>query len=150
MHDVIDYVTDVKLTEKDGKKLVFCRIRKKELVLQPEELVRQAYVNYLVDGLGFSVMKIAVERGLKVNGLYRRFDIMVYDKKVEPLVLVECKSMYVELNQDVLEQVSHYNIGLKVPFLVVTNGKAQHVFRLNEEGDEYEEIQHLPSKKEVE
>lgn len=144
MHDILDYTSDLKIAEKAGKKMIFCSIRKKELVLQPEELVRQAYVNYLINGLGYSRLKIAVERGIKINGLKKRFDIMVYDDLVQPLILVECKSMFVDLSIDVLEQVSHYNIPLKVPYLVVTNGKNQHVFKLDEEGASYEKIPHLP------
>ena len=148
MHDIISYVSYLKIKERDGKKLVFCAIRKRDLVLQPEELVRQAYIQYLTEGLGYSSMKIAVEKGVKINGLQKRFDIMVYDELINPFILVECKSMYVELSQDVLEQVSQYNLAFKVPFLVITNGKKQFVFELNKVGDSYDSIPHLPLKQE--
>ncbi len=146
MHDVISYVSHLKIREQENKKLIFCSIRKKDLVLQPEELVRQAYIMYLTKGLGYSTMKIAVEKGIKINGLHKRFDIMVYDQSIQPYILVECKSMFVELNQDVLEQVSQYNLAFKVPFLVITNGKNQFVFQLNQEGNAYHSIPHLPLK----
>ncbi len=144
MHNIIDYVPQLSIQEKEGRKVISCLIRKKELVLQPEELVRQAYLKYLIEGLGYSAMKIAVEKGLKVNALQRRFDIMVYDKDILPYILVECKSMYIDLTQDVLEQVSHYNLSFKVPFLVVTNGKQQFVFQLNKEKSAYIKVDHLP------
>ena len=148
MHDIISYVPKLQIKEEAGKKIITCAIRKKDLVLQPEELVRQAYVQYLIEGLGYSSMKIAVEKGVKVNGLHRRFDIMVYDENIEPYILVECKSMYVELTQSVLEQVSHYNVTFNIPYMAVTNGKVQHVFKLNKAKDGYEKIDHLPLKKE--
>lgn len=149
MHDIISYVPSLPIKEVDGKKLITCAIRKKDLILQPEELVRQAFLRYLIDGLAYSRLKIAVEKGVKVNGLHRRFDIMVYNKNIEPYILVECKSMYVELTQDVLEQVSHYNVTFKVPYMVVTNGKMQHVFQLNSEQDAYDIIDYLPTKEEL-
>ena len=149
MHNIIDYVSKLEIEEREGKKYVKCMIRNRQLVLQPEELVRQAYLYYLVEGLGYSSMKIAVEKGLKVNNLRRRFDIMVYDKKLEPYILVEVKSMFVDLTIDVLEQVSHYNLVYKVPFMVVTNGKDQHVFQLDETGQQYKKIEFLPSKENV-
>jgi hypothetical protein len=149
MHDIIAYVPFLDINERNGKKYISCTIRKKELVLQPEELVRQAYIVYLIEGLSYSKMKIAVEKGVKVNGLQKRFDIMVYDKHLDPFILVECKSMFVELTQDVLEQVSQYNLSFNVPYMVVTNGKIQHVFKMNNDKTAYEKIDHLPNKEEI-
>lgn len=107
---------------KDGKRLLFDPIRKKWLVLQPEEMVRQLMVAYLIEERGFSPNLISMERGLKVNTMDRRFDLLVYDQEVQPYLLVECKAFQVELGQSAFEQVIWYNSTLKVPYLIVTNG----------------------------
>jgi len=147
--DLLIYMDELQLTFREGKQYIYCVIRKKLLVLQPEEIVRQLFLNYLIKGLEYPISKIAVEKGIRVNGLMRRFDILIYNKQFEPWLLVECKSMYVELSQDVMDQASHYNLPLGVDFMVLTNGKDQVFCQLNEEQSAYEFITKLPSKSEV-
>jgi len=97
-------------------------IRNKWLVLQPEELVRQLLIQYLMTALGVSKNRIAIERGLTLNGLQKRCDILIFDQAMNPWLLVECKAPTVSLNQVVFRQIATYNIPLQVPFLLVCNG----------------------------
>ena len=99
-------------TGDDGKALIFDEIRKKFVVLTPEEWVRQHFVNYLV----------AVEVMFKMNKLTRRADILVYDKKGEPVLIVECKAPTVKINAAVFDQIVSYNLKFRLKYIVVTNG----------------------------
>ena len=110
--------------KKDGKEsYIFDAIRKTWLLLTPEEWVRQNFVAYLVKTLHYPAALIALEKELLLNGLKKRFDILVYDAAYKPFMLVECKAPEVKLKEDVLQQVLRYNITVPVKFLVITNGE---------------------------
>ena len=147
--DLLVYMDKLQLTFKEGKQYVYCVIRKKLLVLQPEEIVRQLFLHYLIEDLKYPISKIAVEKGIRVNGLMRRFDILMYNKNFEPWLLVECKSMYIDLVQDVMDQASHYNLPLGAEYMALTNGKDQIFCKLKEGKDGYDFIEKMPEKKEV-
>ncbi len=109
--------------EVDGQRTqIFDAFRNKFVALTPEEWVRQHVLSYLQIELGYPKNKIAVELALRVNGLYKRADIVVYDSNMLPWMLVECKAAEVEINQAVFDQAARYNLSMKVPYLVVTNG----------------------------
>jgi hypothetical protein len=105
---------------------VFDIIRKKYVVLTPEEWVRQHVVHYLVTEKKYPQSLIALERGITVNGRKKRFDILVFNKNGQPFLLVECKSPDIEINKLVFEQIAVYNSQFNASFLLVTNG-LQHV-----------------------
>jgi len=115
-------VFDFNIKESAGKTVIFDIIRKKYIVLTPEEWVRQHFVNYLINHLGYVKALIGVEQGLKYNKLLKRTDIIVYDRKGSPLVLVECKEPNHKLNQKVVEQAMMYNKTLSAPYIIVSNG----------------------------
>lgn len=109
--------------KKDGKRtLIFDAIRKKYLVLTPEEWVRQNFLQYLIQEKKFPASLIAIEAGLKYNQLQKRTDVLVYDKQGKPFLIVECKAPEVKITQDAFDQIARYNMVLKVKYLVVTNG----------------------------
>lgn len=121
--DLLRFQSSLKVKRgEEGQKLIFDAVRRKWLVLQPEEMVRQLFYCYLTDELGYSKNRVAMERGLKVNTLQRRFDLLVYDKALSPFMLIECKAPQVKISQETFEQVSWYNTALRVKYLVVTNG----------------------------
>jgi hypothetical protein len=91
-------------------------------VLLPEELVRQLVVQYLILEKGYSKNRIALEKALRVNTLEKRCDILIYDLEMKPFLLVECKAPEVKISQEVFRQIAWYNMPLKVPYLMVTNG----------------------------
>ena len=106
----------------DNKKYIFDPIRKKNILLTDEELVRQNIILYLINDLNVPLSHIAVERGLTINKLKKRFDIVVYDKNGKINILIECKSPIVKLNQKSLDQLVIYNMELKSKFLMLSNG----------------------------
>ena len=101
---------------------IFDAIRKTWLVLTEEEWVRQNMVAYLVTGLSYPKGVIAVEKEILVNGLKKRFDILVYNKEHEPWMLIECKAPAVPLNEAVLQQALRYHLTVPASYLVTTNG----------------------------
>jgi hypothetical protein len=115
------YKDQLKIKKEGKRTLIFDIIRKKYLILQPEEMVRQLLVLHLID-IGYPKEKIQVEKGLDINGLKRRFDIVVYDRHFFPYLLIECKSHTVPISQDTFDQIANYNIELRAPYLLVSNG----------------------------
>jgi hypothetical protein len=113
---------DYKVKKADDKIWIFDVIRKKFLVLTPEEWVRQHFVNYLISELKYPKSLIRIEGGLTYNQLSKRSDIVVFDREGKPWMLVECKSSDQKINQSVLHQASAYNATLKAKYLTVTNG----------------------------
>ena len=142
--DLLEFQDKLETKYEEEKNYIFCIIRKKWLVLQPEEIVRQLYLHYLIDTLGYSFQKIAVERGMRINGVMRRFDILVYDEFVKPLILVECKSMFVDISQSTMQQVGQYNLPLQANYLVLTNGHKSVTCKINSDKTAYKFIDTLP------
>jgi hypothetical protein len=105
-----------------SKEIIFDEVRKKWVLLTPEEWVRQNFLQYLVQIKRYPASLIAVEKEIKLVDLKKRFDIVVYDASSKPWMIIECKEMNVELNKNVLDQALRYNITMQVPYLVITNG----------------------------
>lgn len=120
--DLLSRKHHLTLVQKDGREYVYDGIRKKYVVLQPEEFVRQLVVIWLIHDQKVHRNRIQVEKELIINGLRRRFDIIIYDRNIQPYVLIECKAPDVALNQAVFDQVAVYNMAVHAPFLLVTNG----------------------------
>lgn len=111
-----------KIKIQDGKELIFDEVRKKWVILTPEEWVRQNFLQYLMHVKKYPATLIAVEKEIRLGDLKKRFDIVVYDNYTKPWMIIECKEMNVTLNKTVLDQVLRYNMVMKVPYLVITNG----------------------------
>jgi hypothetical protein len=111
-----------KIRNQQGKQELFDFIRKKYVRITPEELVRQHVLKFLVDEKKINAGKIAVEKEIDVNGLKKRFDVLVYDDNLKPLLLAECKAPHVKISLQVAEQIANYNFTLKAKFLLLTNG----------------------------
>lgn len=111
-----------------GKELVLCLVRKKWILLTPEEWVRQNTLLYLTQTLHYPASLIAVEKKLQLGDLQKRFDIVVY-KNEKPFVLVECKEMNVPITQKTLDQVMRYNSQLQAACFVITNGTTCYGFK---------------------
>lgn len=101
---------------------IFDIIRKKYMVLTPEEWVRQHFIHYLIEHLSYSRSLISIETGLKYNQLRKRCDIIVYDKTGAPFLLVECKSADTSISKNALFQVATYNKTIQSKYMVITNG----------------------------
>lgn len=110
------------LVKRSGLIYVQCLIRKKFVKLTPEEWVRQHLVNYLINFKKAPKGLVAVEKSIEVNGLPRRFDIVVANNLGRAKVLVECKSTNVKLTQETVFQLAQYNSILHAEYVVISNG----------------------------
>jgi len=115
-----------------GKIEIFDEYRKKYVIITPEEWVRQNFIKYLVEEKNYPASLIAIEKGIKVLGMQKRFDAVVFDRKGKPIVLIEFKSTDVEIDQKVMEQISRYNLNLQVAYLIVSNGLTHYCCHINE------------------
>ena len=117
--------------EKDGRTEVFDPIRKKWLVLTPEERVRQQLILFLLNVKKIPASHISVEKAITVNGLTKRYDLVVFSPEGNPWMVIECKAPEVEITQAVVEQAGRYNKTLRAPILGVTNGSAHFFFTID-------------------
>lgn len=107
----------------DGAKVnVFDPIRKKWLILTPEEHVRQHLLHYLAEVMHYPASLIAVEKTIKVGRLNKRFDIVVYNRDHKPWMLVECKSPEVPVSEKTLHQLLSYQGVVQCNYWLLTNG----------------------------
>jgi len=111
-----------KIKNENSREIIFDEVRKKWVLLTPEEWVRQNFLQYLIQVKQYPATLIAVEKEIKLAELKKRFDIVVYDAASKPWMIIECKEMNVPLNKQVLDQVLRYNMTMQVPYLVITNG----------------------------
>lgn len=116
-----------------NKKHIFCLIRRKWILLTPEEKVRQFTLQLLINEYHFPQKYISVEKTITVNELSKRYDIVVFNQLLQPKILIECKEETIELNEKTLRQIATYNLKLSVPFLVVTNGIQSFYFKIENE-----------------
>ena len=105
-----------------GKMQVFDLIRRKYIIATPEEWVRQLFILYLLNEKNININKIAIEKQLMVNQMPKRFDIVIFAPDHTPMTIIECKSPKISISDDTFRQASMYNMELRAPFLIVTNG----------------------------
>lgn len=113
---------NVKTRIKDGQEYIFDPVRKKYVVLTPEEWVRQQVLEHLIEKLGYTPSLLSVERRIKAGTVWKRYDIVAFHK-TRPWLLIECKEEKVNLGEDVLRQVLAYNAAIRAEYLAITNGQ---------------------------
>ncbi|MFY9309301.1 MAG: type I restriction enzyme HsdR N-terminal domain-containing protein [Bacteroidia bacterium] len=123
---------------------IFDSIRKKYVVLTPEEWVRQNFLQYLIQDKKFPASLIAVEAGLKYNQLQKRMDVLVYDRLGTPHLMVECKAPEVKITQDTFDQIARYNMAFKVKYLVVTNGMDHFCCQMDYSQNTFQYLEQIP------
>lgn len=128
----------------ENKVLIFDVIRKKFVVLQPEEWVRQHAIHYLLVDKKFPISYINVEREIRINGLKKRYDIVVYNPDGSIEILVECKAPEVKISQAVFDQMARYNIRLKATYLMVTNGHEHFYCKMDFKEEKYTFLEFIP------
>ena len=124
--------------------VVFDPLRKKNVALTPEEGVRQFFIRWLHTERGWPLQLMASEYSIKLGRKSLRCDIVVFNRALEPQMIVECKAPEVELDNRVLDQIVAYNIVLKVPHLVITNGNSTYVCSYSKEKERYEFVEDVP------
>ena len=141
--------TDLKITNKDGKQQVFDILRRKFVALTPEEWVRQQFVHYLILCKGYPAECIGNEISLMLNGIKKRCDTVVYGQNAQPVMIVEYKSPQIEITQQVFDQISRYNIRLRVKWLVVSNGLHHYCCHIDYESGICQFVEDIPPYDEI-
>lgn len=124
---------EYKVKRQSGAVMIFDVIRKKYVILTPEEWVRQHVIHYLIEVKEVPAALIAVEREIELYGLRRRFDVVAFDRQGDPWLLVECKAPSVTLTRQVFDQAFRYNITLEAPYVAITNGIVHYCGKINPE-----------------
>lgn len=124
---------------------VWDRLRKKFVLLTPEEWVRQHFIAYLIDHLGYPEGLMASEYTLAYNGMKKRCDIVGFDSSLQPFFIVECKAPSVEISQDTFYQIARYASSLKAQMLVLTNGLNHYCARIDIKEDKLIYLKEIPS-----
>ncbi|WP_262245649.1 type I restriction enzyme HsdR N-terminal domain-containing protein [Parapedobacter soli] len=131
--------------QRDGTKLlIFDELRKKQLVLTPEEWVRQHWIHHLIHVKRYPRSLIKIEGGLTLNNMPKRSDLVIYDTQGSKILLAEFKAPSVKITQAAFEQIARYNIVYRVPILLVSNGLQHYYCRIHFETGRFEFLAELP------
>lgn len=132
----------IKIQQREGVNDIFDVIRKKWLVLTPEEWVRQNILHYLLQIKDYPTSLIAVEKEIKLGELRKRCDIVVYNRLSQPWMIIECKEMNLNLSGKTMEQILRYHITLPAKYLIITNGI--YCFGFEKQNGQFFEIDKFP------
>ena len=128
----------------ENKVAIFDEIRKKFIIVTPEEWVRQHVVQFLLQDKKYPKSHINVEKLLKINGLIKRYDVVVYKPDGNITILIECKAPDVKISQSTFDQIARYNMTLKAEYLMVTNGLNHYFCKMDYENEKYDFLSELP------
>jgi len=137
-----------KLKSNENKTLIFDNIRKKYVVLTPEEWVRQHYIYFLIEEKGYPRSLIAIEKQLVINNRKKRTDILIFNTSGNPQIIVECKAPSIKITQATFDQIARYNLKLKANYLIVTNGLDHYYCKMDFEKESYIFLTEIPNYKE--
>jgi len=128
----------------ENKVSIFDEIRKKFIIITPEEWVRQHVVQFLLQDKKYPKSHINVEKLLKINNLTKRYDIVVFKPDGNITLLVECKAPEVKITQSTFDQIARYNMTLNADYLMVTNGLNHYFCKMDFEKEKYHFLTELP------
>ena len=128
----------------ENKVAIFDEIRKKFIIVTPEEWVRQHVVQFLLQDKKYPKSHINVEKLLKINNLNKRYDVVVYKPDGNITILIECKSPGVKISQSTFDQIARYNMTLKAEYLMVTNGLNHYFCKMDYQNEKYDFLTDLP------
>ena len=134
----------LKIKNENGRTLVFDIIRKKFVVLTPEEWVRQHFIQFLIHEKKYPPALMAVEKQLIINSQPRRFDLLSYNRKGEPFLIAEFKAPDVNITQETFDQAVRYNMALKVKYIVVSNGMQHFACEIIYEKNSFSYLKEIP------
>lgn len=135
---------DFRIKKGEGKQLIFDPVRKKFVVLTPEEWVRQNFIQYLKTEKKYPETLMAVEKQILVNKKQRRFDLLIYSRNGEPYLIAEFKAPNVKITQDAFDQVVRYNMVLRVKRVVVSNGLQHFACEIDYTKNSYSYLSEIP------
>ena len=136
---------DYRFKSTENKVSIFDIIRKKFVILQPEEWVRQHCVHYLIDHKKYPKSLINVEKELTVNGLKKRYDIVIFNPDGSIFLIVECKAHNITISQDTFDQIARYNMSLNATYLMATNGINHYYCQMAYEAKQYSFLKEIPN-----
>ena len=129
----------------ENKVSIFDEIRKKFIILTPEEWVRQHVVQFLLEEKKYPKSLINVEKVLKINGLRKRYDVVVFNSDGSIFILIECKAPEIKITQATFDQIARYNMTMNAQFLMVTNGLNHYFCQMDYENEKYTFLENLPN-----
>ncbi len=144
MHKLNFPIYSFRFKNSENNLLIFDVIRKKFVVLQPEEWVRQNCIHFLIEDKKYPKTLINVEKELKVNNLRKRYDIVVFKPNGSISIIVECKAPKIKINQDAFDQIARYNLVLDAEYLMVTNGLNHYYCQMNYKEKHYNFLKDIP------
>ena len=133
-----------KLKSSENKTLIFDKLRKKYVVLTPEEWVRQHYVCFLIEEKKYPISLIALEKQLIINNRKKRTDILVFNNEGNHEIIIECKAPSIKITQDTFDQIACYNLKLKANYLIVTNGLEHFYCKMDFKKETYIFLKDIP------
>lgn len=141
---------DLRMRQSERGIEVYDNLRKKWLLLTPEEWVRQNFTSFLINHKGYSPHLMANEIAISLNGTIKRCDTVVYSNRLKPLVIVEYKQPDIPITQKVFEQIARYNIVLQVKFLIVSNGLLHYCCEVDSLNNRFRFLSEIPDYKDIE
>jgi hypothetical protein len=135
----------LRIKSNKNKLAIFDIIRKKYVVLTPEEWVRQHFIHYLINEKNYPNSLIAVEKKLTINNLVKRTDILVFNTNGQPEIIVECKAPNITITQETFDQIARYNLKLNAHFLIVSNGLTHFFCKMDVENETYIFLENVPN-----
>ena len=139
----------LRIKQDDSGTFIFDEIRKKFLVLTPEEWVRQHLVHFLIIDKKYPRSLIKLEGGLKLNSRQKRTDILIFNNKGQKILLVECKAPSVKISQDTFDQIARYNFVHRVQWLLVSNGMQHYCCEIDFQHSNYRFLEEVPEYSEL-
>lgn len=133
-----------KFKSMENKLYIFDMLRKKYVVLTPEEWVRQNFARYLIGNKNYPKSIIAIEKQLKINNTTKRTDILLFDKNGNPDIIVECKAPSIKINQETFDQIARYNLKLNANYLIITNGLQHFYCKIDHQLEKYHFLKDIP------
>ncbi|MBT8321512.1 MAG: type I restriction enzyme HsdR N-terminal domain-containing protein [Eudoraea sp.] len=135
---------DFRFKSSENTRYIFDIIRKKFVVLQPEEWVRQHVIHYLIQDKGYPKSLINVEKTIRMHGLSKRYDLVVFSPQGQIVLLAECKAPNVPITQDTFDQIARYNRALRSNLLLLTNGLELYCYEMDFEKEKYTFLDQVP------
>lgn len=139
--------TELKISQREGYSYVFDPLRRRYVRLTPEEWVRQHFVHFLIEHKGYPEGLLANEISLSLNQTTKRCDTVLYGQHAQPQMIIEYKAPHIQLSQRTFDQISRYNIVLRVPYLIVSNGLQHYCCHIDLERQAYQFLREIPDYK---
>lgn len=134
-----------RIKSSENKLAIFDIVRKKYVVLTPEEWVRQHLIHYLIEEKNYPISLIAVEKKVTINKLTKRTDILIFNSVGLPEIIVECKAPSIKINQDTFDQIALYNLKLEAKYLIVSNGLDHFFCSMDSKNECYLFLENIPN-----